>query len=142
MESAYCDGCGVNEVHYQDDYGQVALVLCAECNGGHATAGGHDGAVPTFQDEKDVTHEHEVALLCRDEAAQLGIEYLGVWGPEVNRQHWAKSGIVAFSEKDKANAFYKAAAKKYGAASITTWKMDDLYIVCLSKRRRNQKSAV
>lgn len=56
MESAYCDGCGVNEVHYQDDYGQVALVLCAECNGGHATAGGHGGAVPTVQDEKDVTH--------------------------------------------------------------------------------------
>ncbi len=67
MESAYCDNCGENEVHYQDDYGVVALVLCAECNGGHATAGGHNGAVPTAEEDSgmcDYCQAMEADCLC------------------------------------------------------------------------------
>jgi hypothetical protein len=83
MESAYCDNCGENEVHYQDDYGQVALVLCAECNGGHATAGGHNGAVPTAEEEENALFEqhHQSELRCYEELA----EKLGEDHPDVQQ---------------------------------------------------------
>ena len=57
---------------------------------------------------------------------------------DVNRKHWAKSGIVAFDDKDSANQFYSAAVAKHHRDCITTWKIeraqDPLYIISLIHR--------
>tara|TARA_R110002096_G_scaffold134620_4_gene285879 strand:+ start:2056 stop:2340 length:285 start_codon:yes stop_codon:yes gene_type:complete len=62
------------------------------------------------------------------------LEGLEGWGCEANRKHWAKSGIVAFDDKDSANRFHSAAVAKHHRDRITAWKLDRLYIVCLVPR--------
>jgi len=66
--------------------------------------------------------------------AEACLEGLEGWGCKANRKHWAKSGIVAFDDKDSANRFYSAAVAKHHRSCITTWQLGLLYIVCLIPR--------
>jgi len=66
--------------------------------------------------------------------AEACLEGLEGWGSEANRKHWAKSGIVAFDDKDSANRFHSAAVAKHHRSCITTWQLGLLYIICLIPR--------